>query len=193
MHSQSQTTCTFPLTKCSIGHGEAMKGDRTTNQKAWITNQDDWITYQEDWVTNKEDWITDQEDRVTNQKDWLTSCRSITQLRTYLNNFESWNTRTYTLLDIRPLFLNLHTLIANPKLPGIMLPLSTQNFKTLKLNHYVMHDVKNQLYVIKNQMYVMRDVKSQMYLLKIKCISCATLKTNCVIKNQMYVMRDVKK
>ena len=33
--------------------------------------------------------------------------------RTYLNNYKSWNTRTYTLLDIRPLSLKLHTLIAN--------------------------------------------------------------------------------
>ena len=51
----------------------------------------------------------------------------------------SQETRTYTLLDIRPLSLNLHTLIANPKLPEIMLSLSNQNEKTLKLNknHYV--------------------------------------------------------
>ena len=42
------------------------------------------------------------------------------------------HTHTYTLLllDIRPLSLNLHTLIANPKLPGIMLSLSNQNVKT---------------------------------------------------------------
>ena len=39
---------------------------------------------------------------------------------------------TYTLLNIRPLSLNLHTLIANPKLPGIMLSLSNQNVKTLQ-------------------------------------------------------------
>ena len=32
-----------------------------------------------------------------------------------LNNSKSLNTRTYTLLDIRPLSLNLRTLIANPK------------------------------------------------------------------------------
>ena len=38
----------------------------------------------------------------------------------------------YTLLDIRRLSLNLHTLIANPKLPGIMLSQSNQNVKTLK-------------------------------------------------------------
>ena len=46
----------------------------------------------------------------------------------------SHETRTYTflLLDIRPLSLNLHTLTANPKLPGIMLSLSNQNVKTLK-------------------------------------------------------------
>ena len=31
----------------------------------------------------------------------------------------SHETCTYTLLDIRPLSLNLHTLIANPELPGI--------------------------------------------------------------------------
>ena len=63
-----------------------------------------------------------------------------------------------------------------------MLSRSTQNFKTLKLNknHYIMHDVKNQLYVTKNQMYVMRDVKNQMYSLKTKCMSCATLKTKCI-------------
>ena len=30
------------------------------------------------------------------------------------NNSKSLNTCTYTLLDIRPLSLNLHTLIANP-------------------------------------------------------------------------------
>ena len=46
----------------------------------------------------------------------------------------SHETRTYTLLDIRPLYLNLHTLIANPKLPGIMLSLSNRNVKTNKLN-----------------------------------------------------------
>ena len=46
----------------------------------------------------------------------------------------SLNTRTYTLLDIRPLFLSLHTLIANPNFPGIMLSVSNQNVKTLKLN-----------------------------------------------------------
>ena len=39
------------------------------------------------------------------------------------NNSTSRTTRTYTLLDIRPLSLALHTLIANPKLPGIMLSL----------------------------------------------------------------------
>ena len=47
------------------------------------------------------------------------------------NNSKSLNTRTYTLLDIRPLSLNLHTLLANPKFPGIMLSLSNQNVKTL--------------------------------------------------------------
>ena len=41
---------------------------------------------------------------------------------------------TLLLIDIRPLALNLHTLIANPKLPGIMLSLSNQKVKTLKLN-----------------------------------------------------------
>ena len=45
-------------------------------------------------------------------------------------NSKSWNTRTYTRLDIRPLSLNLHTLIANPKLPGLMLSLSNQKVKT---------------------------------------------------------------
>ena len=50
------------------------------------------------------------------------------------NNSKSLNTCTYTLLDICPLSLNLHTLIANPKFPGIMLSLSNQNVKTLKLN-----------------------------------------------------------
>ena len=54
--------------------------------------------------------------------------------KTYLSNSKSLNTRTYTLLDIRPLFLSLHTLKANPKFPGIMLSLSNQNVKTLKLN-----------------------------------------------------------
>ena len=39
------------------------------------------------------------------------SCLSIAQRRTYLNNSKSWTTRTYTLLDIHPLSLNLHTLI----------------------------------------------------------------------------------
>ena len=49
---------------------------------------------------------------------------------------KSWNTRTrtYTLLDIRPICLNLHTLIANPKFPGILLSLTNQNVKTLKFN-----------------------------------------------------------
>ena len=48
----------------------------------------------------------------------------------------SHETHAYTLLllDIRPLSLNLHTLIANPKLPGILLSLSDQNVTTLKLN-----------------------------------------------------------
>ena len=41
-------------------------------------------------------------------------------------NSKSWNTSTY----IRPFSLNLRTLIANPKLPGIMLSLSNQNVKT---------------------------------------------------------------
>ena len=35
----------------------------------------------------------------------------------YISVILSHETRTYTLLDIHPLFLNLHTLIANPKLP----------------------------------------------------------------------------
>ena len=48
----------------------------------------------------------------------------------YLNSSNSLNTRTYTLLVIRPLSLNLHTLTANPKFPGIMLSLSNQNVKT---------------------------------------------------------------
>ena len=42
------------------------------------------------------------------------------------NNSKSLNTCTYTLLDIRPLSLNLHTLIENAKLPEIMLSLSKQ-------------------------------------------------------------------
>ena len=47
------------------------------------------------------------------------------------NNSKSLNTCTYTLLDIRPLSLNLHTLIANLKFPGIMVSPSNQNVKTL--------------------------------------------------------------
>ena len=38
----------------------------------------------------------------------------------------SHETHAHTPLDIRPLSINLHTLIANPKLPGIMLSLSNQ-------------------------------------------------------------------
>ena len=53
----------------------------------------------------------------------IKACPSIAQRKTYLNNYKSWTTRTYTLLGTRPLSLNLHTLIANPKLPGIMLSL----------------------------------------------------------------------
>ena len=36
------------------------------------------------------------------------------------NNSKSLNTRTYTLLDLHPCSLNLHTLIANPKFSGII-------------------------------------------------------------------------
>ena len=45
------------------------------------------------------------------------------------NNYKPWNTRTYTLLDKRPLSPSLCILIANPKLHGIMLSLSNQNVK----------------------------------------------------------------
>ena len=51
---------------------------------------------------------------------------------------KSWTTRTYTLLDIRPLSLNLHTLILSNSKPKITwnnaFSVSNQNVKTLKLN-----------------------------------------------------------
>ena len=50
----------------------------------------------------------------------------------------SWTTRTYTLLDIRPLSLNLHTLMLGYSKPKITwnnaFSVSNQNVKTLKLN-----------------------------------------------------------
>ena len=46
----------------------------------------------------------------------------------------SHETHAQTLLDIRLLSLNLHTLTANPKFPEIKLSLSNQNVKILKLN-----------------------------------------------------------
>ena len=53
------------------------------------------------------------------------------------NNSKSWTTRTYTLLDIRPLSLNLHTLLLSYSKPKIIwnnaFSVSDQNVKTLKL------------------------------------------------------------
>ena len=69
------------------------------------------------------------------------SCRSIAQWRTYLNNYKNHEPHAkYTLLDIRPLSLNLHTLILSYSEPKITwnnaFAVSTQNVKTLKLCYY---------------------------------------------------------
>ena len=53
--------------------------------------------------------------------------RSNNEHITYVNNSKSWTTRTYTLLDIRLLSLNLHTLILSNSKFSIIKYISDNN------------------------------------------------------------------
>ena len=72
------------------------------------------------------DYLERRDERVNNNNILYSSQREIKAVvrshnEEHVSIILSHETRTYTLLDICPFSLNLHTLIANPKLPGVML------------------------------------------------------------------------